>query len=141
MLVANDYKFDPGEHLLRTIAMHKEKLFYDGACPLCNTEVSQLKKLADNNLQLINVHDMDVAACDVEPLLRVLHYQKADGVMLKGLDANVAAWQHTPLAFFWKWLRWPFIRRITDCIYLAWADLRFKRLYPNGINKQQDDLL
>ena len=120
--------------------MHKEKLFYDGACPLGNAEGSQRKKLADNKLQFINVHDMDGAACDVEPLLRVLHYEKANGVMLKGLDANVAAWQRTPLAFFWNWLRWPVIRPIADCIYLAWADLRFNRLYPDGINKQQDYL-
>ncbi|HAK50746.1 MAG TPA: hypothetical protein DCM54_02410 [Gammaproteobacteria bacterium] len=111
--------------------MDKKKLFYDGACPLCNAEVSQLKKHADDNLEFINVHDMCVAESQIKALLRELHYENANGDVLKGLDANVAAWQHTRWGILWEWLRWPVIKPVADSIYNAWADRRFKRLYPD----------
>jgi predicted DCC family thiol-disulfide oxidoreductase YuxK len=132
---------DPNERFARTYMVNKQKLFYDGACPLCNAEVNQLKKCADKNLQFIDVHGIQTAGADIEPLLRVLHYENADGNVLTGLDANVAAWQHTRWGVFWRWLRWPVIRTIADLIYLTWADIRFKRLYPDGVNNRPDNRL
>jgi predicted DCC family thiol-disulfide oxidoreductase YuxK len=126
-------------------------LFYDGACPLCNAEVRRLRELADDRLRLVDVHEVAPEQpagaagpeCAVSPegagalpgrvaLLRNLHYRRSDGTVLSGLDANVAAWQHTRLGPLWRWLRWPVIRPIADRCYAFWARKRYRGLYDEG---------
>ena len=107
-------------------------LYYDGGCPLCTTEMARLGKLCDAGLQLRDIHALepDPALPDRETLLRNLHLRTADGRLLTGIDANVAAWQHTRLGPLWRWLRWPLIRPIADAAYRLWAERRYRRLYP-----------
>lgn len=116
----------------------KETLYYDGACPLCNAEISKLGTLCDDSLELVNVHDMDVSERDAEAMLKLLHYRTKDGETLVGLDANVAAWQHTHWGFIFRPLRWPVIRQIADRVYAFWAERRFARLYPDGVQRNQN---
>lgn len=116
--------------------MQKETLYYDGACPLCNAEISTLEGLCDDSLNLVDVHGLDVSAENAEQMLKLLHYQTSEGETLVGLDANVAAWQHTRWGFLFKPLRWPLIGQIADLIYAYWAERRFKRLYPAGVPSQ-----
>lgn len=134
-----------------------DTLYYDGACPLCNAEVKRLRDLADPRLQLVDVHQMvdlhetaSGGAAERQPeegapeqgraagraglpgrveLLRNLHYRRSDGTVLSGLDANVAAWQHTRLGPLWRWLRWPLIRPVADRLYGLWAEKRYRGLY------------
>ncbi len=112
-----------------------EKLYYDGTCPLCTAEMKHLRKQADSNLQLIDVHASGLSDAESEQRLKLLHLETADGNTLTGLDANVAAWRHTRIGFLWAWLRWPVIREIADAVYNAWATRRFNRLYPNGYKR------
>ena len=115
--------------------MKTETLYYDGACPLCRNEITQLIKLVDNNIAFQDVHSLDLDPVEVESRLKILHLETAEGLILKGLDANVAAWQHTRLGFLFRILRWPLVRQFADVVYKYWAHRRFERLYPEGFTR------
>lgn len=109
------------------------RLFYDGACPLCSAEIRRLQRASDGSLQVIDIHSPALdPALDREQLLKTLHYVASDGRPLQGLDANVAAWQHTRWGFAWRWLRWPLVRPLAAWCYDAWAGWRYRRLYGRG---------
>lgn len=107
-----------------------DTLYYDGQCPLCDKEVARLRALSGDQLAVCDIHTVDDAELPSrDELLRSLHLRTADGRLLRGLDANVAAWQHTRLGFLWRWLRWPWIRAWAGRAYDAWARWRYRRLY------------
>ena len=120
--------------------MNKETLFYDGACPLCHTEITHLKKIADREIEFRDVHESVIDSEEAEARLRILHLVTPSGDVLKGLDANVAAWQHTRWGIFFRPLRWPLIRRVADALYGYWADRRFERLYPDGYKRAETSI-
>ena len=104
-------------------------LYYDGQCPLCAAEVERLATLKDGQLQLADVHSLQLDEHEKAEKLLNLHYETPDGQMLIGLDANVAAWQHTRWGWLFRWLRWPLIRPVADAVYRYWAKIRYQRLY------------
>lgn len=73
----------------------------------------------------------EVGLPDKDKLLRTLHYKNANGTLLTGLDANVAAWQHTARASRWRLLELPLIRPVARLCYALWARWRYWRLYGN----------
>ena len=110
-------------------------LFYDGQCPLCSAEMKRLRKMADNELELRDVHvchEESMPARDA--MLRSLHLQTADGRWITGVDANVAAWQHTRVGLMWRCLQWPLIRPLVTRAYERWAQWRYKRLYGQDMS-------
>lgn len=113
--------------------MSGDTLYYDGQCPLCTSEMQKLKQHADAELELVDIHSLPEGAClpSKQALLSSLHLKQGDGNILTGLDANVAAWQHTRFGVFLRWLRWPVLRSMTDWFYDRWAQLRYRRLYPD----------
>jgi predicted DCC family thiol-disulfide oxidoreductase YuxK len=105
-------------------------LYYDGACPLCSTEIDRLRAASDGSLRTLDIHALAPGECeDVDQLLRTLHYVSPTGDRLVGLDANVAAWQHTRWGFAFRWLRWPLVRSIASRVYDVWARWRYRRMY------------
>ena len=120
--------------------METEILYYDGACPLCRTEIAQLEKMVDNDIVFQDVHSMDMDPVEAESRLRILHLKTTEGHFLKGLDANVAAWQHTRLGFLFRILRWPLVRQFADAVYNYWAHRRFDRLYPEGYKRAEESI-
>lgn len=125
-----------------SVSKTKDRLYYDGQCPLCRTEVKHLQTLADEALELVDIHQLaddnnrlaNPALPPRQQLLKRLHLERAgdgiDGGELRvGLDANVAAWQHTRYGMLVRWLRWPWVRRLVDPLYSYWADVRYRRLY------------
>lgn len=111
--------------------MTTDTLYYDGQCPLCSAEMKKLTRHADPNLELVDIHSLvDEAGLPTKhQLLTSLHLKQADGTLLTGLDANVAAWQHTRFGVFFRCLRWPVLRSVADWFYDRWANLRYRRLY------------
>lgn len=105
-------------------------LYYDGSCPLCNKEITVLKRLSNGRIRFIDIHHMtDNSPFDKDVLLKRLHLRKANGEWLIGLDANVYAWSQTPYGLLFKILRvWPF-RFMADLIYTHWAERRFEKRY------------
>jgi predicted DCC family thiol-disulfide oxidoreductase YuxK len=117
-----------------------DTLFYDSQCPLCSGEIARLQDLKDDSLVLRDIHTVDDRTLPSrDTLLRDLHLQTSDGELLTGIDANVAAWQHTKLGFFWRCLRWRFVKPVANYVYRHWARWRYSRLYgqpiPDGMNK------
>ena len=111
----------------------KDVLYFDGQCPLCTAEMDRLRNVADSGLLLHDIHELpDDSLPSRDDLLRTLHLRTAEGQLLTGIDANVAAWQHTRMGRYWHWLRWPLVRPIADKIYGRWAWWRYKRLYAQG---------
>ena len=107
------------------------ELYFDGSCPLCSIEMRHLKRHKRDSLKLTDIHQAtDLTPDTKRDFLSRLHLRKPDGVVLKGLDASVYAWQQTRFGFFWYWLRWPLIKPVADFVYARWAKNRFDRLYP-----------
>ncbi len=108
-----------------------DTLYYDGKCPLCAKEITLLAKLKDRNLILSDIHSVSAGRAswpDQREMLRVLHLKTQSGKWLVGLDANVAAWQHTRIGWLFSPLRWPIIRLFADRVYGWWANRRYCRL-------------
>lgn len=114
----------------------EDTLYYDGQCPLCAKEMAKLRALMDDRLILKDIHtltseeptDPNAGIPDKDTLLRVLHLQR-NGTFLTGIDANIAAWEHTTLGYLWRWMRWPIIRPWIEWGYSRWAQWRYNRLY------------
>jgi predicted DCC family thiol-disulfide oxidoreductase YuxK len=105
-------------------------LYYDGQCPLCTAEINHLRRLKGDELDLIDVHGCGQQGLPSRrEMLEKLHYRDADGRLLVGLDANIAAWQHTRIGFLWRILDWPLIRPLAEWAYNRWAVIRYRRLY------------
>lgn len=105
-------------------------LFYDGACPVCSAEIARLRRGSNGSLRALDIHGQAFdQGEETDALLRTLHYVSPDGSLLVGLDANVAAWQHTRWGFAFRWLRWPLVRPVASWIYNVWARARYQRLY------------
>ena len=109
-----------------------DRLYYDGACPLCCSEIDQLRRLSGGKLVFVDVHSLPDNSPDKIARLERLHLELGAGEVLSGLDANVAAWQNTPVGFLFRPLRWPLIRALADKVYDAWASRRFRRLYGSS---------
>jgi predicted DCC family thiol-disulfide oxidoreductase YuxK len=110
----------------------QESLFYDGSCGMCAKEIYFLERWKDEGLALVDIHSdprrqLAEQFSDNE-LLSVLHLQSSNGRWLTGLDATVRAWQHTPLGWVFKPLRWPLIKPIADWAYDKWAHKRACKL-------------
>ena len=114
--------------------MNQDILYYDGLCPLCSFEMRKLGAHADDRLQLVDIHTLaDLSDLPSKrALLARLHLKRADSQLLLGLDASVAAWQHTRFDVLYRWLRWPVIRGIADRVYGLWAQVRYRRLYTDN---------
>lgn len=105
----------------------KSTLYFDGNCPLCAKEMALLRRLKNPELELVDLWQVQTIIPQ-DDLLRVLHLQTPQGEWKKGLDANVAAWLHTPIGFLLMPLRWPVISPIADKIYNRWAEKRFCKI-------------
>ena len=110
-----------------------DTLYYYGQCHLCNAEMERLGAAKDGSLQLVDIHTLaDLPELPSrDQLLKKLHLQTARGDLLVGLEANIAAWEHTALAPRWRLLRLPLIRQLAEFGYTIWARWRYRRLYGN----------
>lgn len=116
-----------------------DTLYYDGNCPLCLKEMSRLRELAGPDLALCDIFEADDEGLpDRDTLLRQLHLQTADGTLLTGVEANVAAWRHTRWSFLFAWMEWPLIRLMSSAVYARWASWRYRRLYGEQYQEPQD---
>ena len=82
--------------------MSKVKVWYDGACPLCQREIALMKKwdrAGDLNgmIDFIDVSGDGDASCPIEQseLLARFHAEE-DGVILSGAAAFAAMWRAIP---------------------------------------------
>lgn len=116
--------------------MTTDTLFYDGQCPVCTAEVNRLEGQLDGDLVCVDIHSATSTPMDRQTLFSQLHLRKADGSMLVGLEANVAAWQHTKWRKLAGVLLWPGIRWFAELAYRGWLvwyqRQRARRLLESG---------
>lgn len=111
----------------------KDTLYYDDSCPICNAEIQKLANLHDDQLQLLPITSL---ATEEQAAMRVeLHLQTAEGQWVKGLEANVRAWQHTRYGPAVALLLHPALRWLAELGYrtwLLWYQWARKRREANG---------
>ena len=106
-------------------------LFFDGSCPVCVREMNQLKNWNTNKeLHLVDATNHQAMEAfphiDSANAMRILHAETAEGELLLGLDANIAAWNAVKRKPLLGILRWPIIRPIADQGYLFFARHRYR---------------
>jgi len=114
-------------------------IFYDGNCPLCSTEMQQLKHADSKNL--ITLEDLNASDfserysyIDKDKAMNYLQAQKQSGEMIYGLDVTYEAWKIVGKHGWLKIFRLPIISFFADCGYVLFAKYRHslsKILMPN----------
>lgn len=110
--------------------MTKPTVLYNGACPVCRTEIEHYQRLdGDIHPKLawrdINRLDGEPASCDpascgigADAMRRRLHVVDADGQLLVGVPAFARIWDHLPR---YRWLarlvRLPLVRSVAPWLY------------------------
>jgi predicted DCC family thiol-disulfide oxidoreductase YuxK len=98
--------------------MKKDILYYDDACPICSAEMAKLSKHHDDGLALLPITSLPRE--DQAALRSELHLKTEDGEWVKGLEANVRAWQHTRYRKVARLLLHPAFRWLAELGYRTW---------------------
>jgi predicted DCC family thiol-disulfide oxidoreductase YuxK len=98
--------------------MGKDTLYYDDNCPICRAEMARLAKHHGDGLELLPISSLPVK--DQSVLRSELHLKTEDGKWVKGLDANVRAWQHTRYGNLANLLLHPAFRWLAELGYQTW---------------------
>lgn len=106
--------------------MTELKIFYDGGCPLCLSEMKHLLKLdQQKKIELVDIHQDEFEKkyphIIREEADKILHGELADGTILLGLDVTHKAWSLVGKGQWIVILRLPFISLIADFAYLQFA--------------------
>ena len=113
-----------------TLRAPRTLLLYDGACPICSSEMRRLAGL-DRRKRLdfvdIAVPGFDAARYGTtrEAMMGRMHALAPDGALLVGMDAIRAAYHAVGLGWLLSPTRWPLVRRLADRGYLAFARNRY----------------
>ena len=113
--------------------MHKNtkiSIFYDGKCHLCSREIEGYRRRdRSNRLGFIDISSAGFNALeyglDSLDVKKVLHVQRSDGTVVKGVDAFIEIWRTLEM-FEWLALlveRYP-TRLIFQGAYAVFARLR-----------------
>ena len=120
-------------------------VFYDGACPLCMAEMTQLmKRNTEQKLAFVDINHpsfpIEFAELDRAVLNARIHGRWANGKMLTGLDVTYTAWKQVGRGWLYAHLRWPIIRYFADYAYLFFARHRYRISYLlTGKNRCESD--
>jgi predicted DCC family thiol-disulfide oxidoreductase YuxK len=97
-------------------------LYYEAACPLCRSEMTNL--ILRNTQGLLRFVDVSDPAFDEAPpgttradLMALMHGQQADGTVLRGVDVFRLAYRAAGLGWVSTVLAWPLIAPAADRLY------------------------
>jgi predicted DCC family thiol-disulfide oxidoreductase YuxK len=105
------------------------RIFYDGGCPLCLSEMKQLLSLdVEQSIDLVDINqpgfEEKYPVINKEKADAILHGQLADGSIILGLDVTHKAWSLVGKGRWTAILRWPVVRIFADWAYLVFAKYR-----------------
>ncbi len=105
-------------------------LLYDGACPVCNLEMDNLK--ARNLAGLLHFVDTSVPGFDASPygasleqMNALIHAQRADGSLVIGVEVFRLAYGAVGLGRWAAPTGWPLLRPLFDAAYAVFARRRY----------------
>ncbi len=109
-------------------------IYFDGACVVCNAEISHYKKVAEAAGLTERVLFVDIAAPSFEAAAhgldsvsvnRVMHVKDAEGNLHLGVDAFLEIWRNLPrYSFLVSVARVPGVRPILGLGYVAFTKVR-----------------
>jgi predicted DCC family thiol-disulfide oxidoreductase YuxK len=104
-------------------------LLYDGACPVCNLEMDNLK--ARNTQGLLKFVDISAPFFDITPygatlaqLNGLIHGQRPDGSLVIGVEVLRLAYSAVGLGHL-KPTGWPVLKPVFDAAYAVFARNRY----------------
>lgn len=106
----------------------KVKVWFDGACPLCQREIALMRRLdRDNAIDFVDVSEDADPSCPIDQseLLARFHAEE-DGKVLNGAAAFAAMWRAIPSM---RWLG-QIARNRSMLRVLDWLYVRFLKVRP-----------
>jgi len=107
---------------------NQTKVFFDGRCSICATEIAKLKERS-SDLRFINIHAFEHLPKSKELLLKQLYVQLPNDGWLVGLDANIYMWRNCGKIMLADFFSLPIVYPIAKKVYAWWANRRFNKLY------------
>lgn len=108
-------------------AQSKVKVWFDGACPLCQREIALMRRLDRNDaIDFVDVSDGADPSCPIDQarLLARFHAEE-DGKVLSGAAAFAAMWRAIPaLRTFGLLARNPAMLRVLEWLYVRFLKVR-----------------
>jgi predicted DCC family thiol-disulfide oxidoreductase YuxK len=105
-------------------------LLYDGACPVCNLEMDNLK--ARNTEGLLRFVDISVPQFDATPygasitdMNALIHALRPDGSLVVGVEVFRLAYSAVGLGHVTVATGWPLLRPLADAAYAVFARNRY----------------
>jgi predicted DCC family thiol-disulfide oxidoreductase YuxK len=105
-------------------------LLYDGACPVCNLEMDNLK--ARNAAALLRFVDISVPQFDATPygaslheMNGLIHAQRPDGSLVVGVEVFRLAYGAVGLGHLTAATGWPVLKPLADAAYAVFARNRY----------------
>lgn len=104
-------------------------IFIDGQCPLCVIEMGHLtRKDTQTKLKIVDIFSNDInlhyPELDTNMAMNALHGLTSDGEWLIGLDVTHRAWTLVGCGWRTSFLRWRWLKPITDKAYYFFAKHR-----------------
>lgn len=113
------------------------KIFYDGACGICSTEISYYRSIADQRVDFVDISAVDFNAesydKQAEEFQKKLHACDADGNFFTGVEAFRRLWETLPSPVYpllSTVVGLPGIHLMTRIGYAAFA--RFRHFVPSN---------
>ena len=97
------------------------KVFFNNSCNICRLEINHYKKIADSNLEWVDITNNDEAlkltSKSQAELLRRLHV-KENGKIIQGAEAFLYVWKKIPkYRFLYKFFKLPVIFTTFKYVY------------------------
>jgi predicted DCC family thiol-disulfide oxidoreductase YuxK len=105
-------------------------LLYDGACPVCNLEMDNLKaRNAQGLLRFVNIttpgFDAAPYRASIAEMNALIHAQRADGALVIGVEVFRLAYGAVGLGRVTAFTRWPLLKPVVDAAYALFARHRY----------------
>lgn len=111
------------------------KVFYDGACGVCSSEMNYYRSIADKRVEFIDISSIDFEAQEygktIEDFHKELHVCDRNNCFYTGVEAFRELWKVLPSPFYPGLAAvagLPFINLGLRCGYAVFA--RFRYLWP-----------
>lgn len=111
-------------------------LYYDGSCALCDAEMQNLMlRNSAGQLKFVDISAPEVdelpAGTRREELMTVIHAQRADGTLLRGVDVFRHAYRAVELDWVSRSLELPVLGTLADRLY-PWL-ARHRQHFPRPL--------
>lgn len=111
-------------------AIYPLTLYFDGSCQLCSAEIRNLQiRNAGGLLRFVDISPAGFNACppgtDRDAMMRLIHAQRADGVVLRGVEVFRLAYSAVGMPWVARLTRMPVVKSLSEWMYPLLARHRY----------------